>query len=84
MRCYFMRDGHIFSVDVLRQGMTDTDADAVKAGASLLRKRIAEKQVLDGFEVWDCARFIYRFPASGNGTGNSRTPTSAVGRSEPG
>lgn len=58
MRVYYMRDGHIHGVEFLK-GSTDEE-------------RIAEARELyegyrlgkgtDGFEVWEGARFIYRWP----------------------
>jgi len=58
MRCYFMKGGHIAAVELL-SGTTDQD-------------RIAEARELftmkglprgaEGFEVWDQARFVYRYP----------------------
>lgn len=73
MRCHFMRGGHIVAVDLLKRGIGD--GEAIKASADLLRQRVAEKQVLDGFELWHRSRFIYRFPANGGGM---KSPSSAA------
>jgi hypothetical protein len=62
MRCYFMKGGHIAAVELL-SGTTDEE-------------RIAEARELftmkglprgaEGFEVWDQARFVYRYPDTPN------------------
>lgn len=56
VRCYLYRAGHIVAVEVLAAGSDD---------ALILQARAAfetRKHEFDGFEVWDRARFIYRFP----------------------
>lgn len=58
MRCYLMKDGHIFAVEFLEE---DTDSRLVeKAGEVFERRRPVANY--DGFEVWDGSRFIYRWP----------------------
>lgn len=52
-----MRDGHIGAVELL----TDTSDAAAIAQAQVLFKERQDKYA--GFEVWDRARFVYRFPA---------------------
>jgi hypothetical protein len=56
MRCYFMRGGHIASVEPL-PGLTDREA--VEKAHALFAER---KRRFDGFEVWDMARVIIRWP----------------------
>jgi hypothetical protein len=53
MPCYFLRDGHVAGVEMLPLGLSD-DAAIARAHV-LLSKR---KGPLDGFEVWDRARFV--------------------------
>jgi hypothetical protein len=58
MRCYFLKKGHITAVEVLKQ-----DDDPGLIGQS--RKLFAElgpPNGLDGFEIWDGSRFVFRFP----------------------
>jgi hypothetical protein len=62
MRCHFMRGGHVVAVDLLMRG--NSDGEVIKASTDLLRRRIAEKQVLDRFELWHRSYFIFRFPAA--------------------
>lgn len=56
MRCYFVRGGHIVGVETL-SAATD---DALIAQSRTLFE--ARKNAFDGFEVWDRARFVYRYP----------------------
>ncbi|MGH6990676.1 MAG: hypothetical protein ACREE3_12330 [Stellaceae bacterium] len=56
MRCYFMRDGHIAGVELL----SDVSDTAAIAEALVLFKERQDKYV--AFEIWDRARFVYRFP----------------------
>jgi hypothetical protein len=58
MLCYFLRDGHIAGVEMLPVGLSDEDA--ITRAHTLSSKR---KGPLDGFEVWDHARFVW-LPAS--------------------
>lgn len=60
MRCYFMRDGHIAAVELL----SDVSDAAAIAQAVVLFKDRQDKYA--GFEVWDRARFVHRFPADDN------------------
>ncbi len=73
MRCYFMRSSHIVDVEVL--DVTD-DTKTVEQAAKHFATRQADK--FDGFEVWDRARFIHRFPANGNGKKNGNRRKSAA------
>lgn len=57
MRCYFFRDHHIVAVEVLAR---QADTIAIDRARRLFEQR---KGRYSGFEVWDGARFIYRFPA---------------------
>lgn len=56
MRCYFMRDGHIGAVEML----TGTSDAAAIAQAQALFEQCKDK--FAGFEVWDRARFVHRYP----------------------
>jgi hypothetical protein len=62
MRCYFMRDGRIQAVEVIEN--VKDDAAAIQRAKELLAERLINKGVLqpDGFELWDRARFIQRYP----------------------
>jgi len=56
VRCYFLRRGHIGSVEIL----TDvSDEAAIKQANALFEKR---KKEFEGFEVWDRARFVHCYP----------------------
>jgi D-serine deaminase-like pyridoxal phosphate-dependent protein len=57
MQCYFQRDGHLAGVEILPLGLSDEDA--IMRAHTLVSKR---KRPLDGFEVWDRARFIIKHP----------------------
>ena len=57
MRCYLMRRGHIASVEFLELG---SDAELIEQGKAKFSARKAEG--FEGFEVWDGARPLYRFP----------------------
>jgi hypothetical protein len=56
MRCYFLRNGHIFEVEPL-PGLTDEQA--IEKGHALFEAR---EDQLDGFEIWDMARVVLRHP----------------------
>ena len=58
MRCYFMKDGRITNVVFL--GASTDDARVTEAKKSFEANR--RKYLADSFEVWDGARFVYRFP----------------------
>ncbi|MDE1903843.1 MAG: hypothetical protein KGI46_08305 [Alphaproteobacteria bacterium] len=72
MRCYFLRDGHIGAVELL----TDvSDEAAIKEAEALFKER---QDKYAGYEVWDRARFVHRFPANGNGKKNGNRRKSAA------
>lgn len=50
------------AVDLLTRGFSD--GEVIKANTDLLRRRVAEKQVLDRFELWRRSYFIFRLPAA--------------------
>jgi hypothetical protein len=56
MRCYFMRGGHIVSVEEL-SGLSDDEATA-KAHALFAER----KELFQGFELWDRTRFLVQHP----------------------
>ena len=58
MRCYFKRGGRIASVEFL----TKTGDDECIAECQALFAAKGKPSGADGFEVWDGARFVYRFP----------------------
>lgn len=72
MRCYFMRDGHIAAVEVL---VDVSDAAAIAQAQALFAER---REKYGGFEVWDRARFVYRFPADVGGNNGGNKPKPAV------
>jgi hypothetical protein len=59
MRCYFLRDNHIAGVEVLPLGLSDEAA--IARAHTVYAKR---KGPLEGFEVWDRARFVFRHSLS--------------------
>ncbi len=58
MRCYFMRDGHIASVEEL-PGLSDEEA--IEKGRELFEARKAQK-AFDGFEVWKLEKMLIQHP----------------------
>ena len=56
MRCYFMRGGHIEAVEELG-GLSD--GEAIAKAHSLFSQR---KLLFEGFELWDRARVLIRYP----------------------
>jgi hypothetical protein len=55
MRCYFLRGGQIPGVNMLPRGLSDQDALG-RAETQSLKRRGS----IDGLEVWDRARLIFR------------------------
>jgi len=64
MRCYFMRHGHIFGVELIDDKLSD--AEAIEHAEGLFAERAAKPSGGDpqGFELWERNRFIYRHPPS--------------------
>lgn len=58
MRCFFFKDGHVASVEEM---LGFTSEEALARARVLLEER---KNRFDGFEVWDGARMLHRFPGS--------------------
>jgi hypothetical protein len=59
MRCYFMRDGHIGHVEILPEGISDTDA--IERSKELFETH-PQRARYDGFELWHETRYLYRWP----------------------
>jgi hypothetical protein len=57
MRCFFMKDGLIATVEFLTQ--IGDEGWIAEAGA--LYRLKGEPQGADGFEVWDGPRLVHRF-----------------------
>jgi hypothetical protein len=57
MRCYFTRGGHIAAVEEL----PDLSDEAIAKAHALFAER---KHIFEGFELWDLARVIARYPES--------------------
>ena len=57
MQCYLLRDGHLAGVEMLPPGLSD--GHAVARAQILSSKR---KGPLDGLEVWDRGRAVFRHP----------------------
>jgi hypothetical protein len=57
MRCYLMREGHIGAAEILTD---ESVAAAIKQARAVFDKRYKDKY--SGFEVWDRAKLVYRFP----------------------
>jgi hypothetical protein len=55
MRCYFMARGRIVAVEVLT---ATRDDDGIKQALALFQQR----EGVEGFELWERDRFIYRYP----------------------
>ena len=60
MRCFFMQSGKIANVAFLHEGSDD----ALIAEAAALFEAKREELKAEGFEVWDHARFVYRYPGN--------------------
>lgn len=60
MRCFFMADGHIASVEMLDPAKGDEGC--IRQAQTLFEGR-AQKFKADGFEIWDEARLVFRYPA---------------------
>jgi hypothetical protein len=56
MRCYFLRKGHIASVETLT-GLSDEEA--IAKAHHLFSQR---QDRFEGFEVWDSERVVFRHP----------------------
>ncbi len=61
MRCYFMRKGNIVGVEILPDDISD--ADAVERAKQLFEEQRQQGRY-EGFELWDRARFIHRWPTN--------------------
>ena len=72
VRCYFLRDGHIVGVELLTDA---SDEAAIEEAEALFADR---KDKFAGYEVWDRARFVHRFPLNGNGKKNGSKRKSAA------
>ena len=59
MRCYFMRDGHIASVEALD---VRSDAEAIEKSKAFFAEH-AER--FESFEIWDGDRVILRHDKTG-------------------
>lgn len=57
MRCYLMKDGHIPNVVMLNEG---SDEDLIQQAEAAFQARL--HQGVEGVEVWDGTRFVYRSP----------------------
>lgn len=66
-----MRDGHIAAVELLSDV---SDAAAIGQALVLFKER---QDKFAGFEIWDRARFVYRFPADDD-TKNGGKPKPAT------
>jgi len=58
MRCYFLRRGRIEAVEILSQ---TTDEGRIAEARELFVLKGVPRGA-EGFEVWDQARFVYRYP----------------------
>lgn len=55
MRCYLMKDGHIYNVVLLKEG---PDEDLIEQAEAVLKGYA--RQGVEGVEIWDGTRFVYR------------------------
>lgn len=76
MCCYFMRNGHIASVEPL-EGVSD-DAAAIKLGSASFLKRLRDG--FEGFEIWERDRMVFRYPEDESQAGPEGK---SAGRSSP-
>ena len=58
MRCFFIKDGHVTGVHFLDK---DTDVGLLAQAQKAFFTRVGHSS-LDGFEIWEGARFVARFP----------------------
>ena len=58
MRCYFLKNGVIRAVEVVRCA---SDAAAIEHALQLFEKRKGE---FAGIELWDGSRLVYQHPAN--------------------
>ena len=58
IRCYFMKNGRIENVEMLRDG---PDTELIEQAKQLFQERYSDQEY-DGFEVWSGKRFVYREP----------------------
>jgi hypothetical protein len=58
MRCYFTLGGHIAAVEELPDL---SDDEAIAKAHALFSER---KHIFEGFELWDLARVVARYPES--------------------
>jgi hypothetical protein len=58
MRCYFMRAGHIASVEAI-PGLPDDET--IPRARELFEER-RQSYAYDGFEVWELARVVFQYP----------------------
>ena len=59
MRCYFIKAGQIVAAESLHG---TNDDDVITQARDLFQQKGAPSGV-DGFEIWDRDRFVFRFPA---------------------
>jgi hypothetical protein len=60
LRCYFMRAGHIVSVEAIPDL---SDEETVKRAWQLFAEKRKANPDYDGFEVWELARMVFQYPA---------------------
>ncbi|MBW8708636.1 MAG: hypothetical protein JF627_05125 [Alphaproteobacteria bacterium] len=58
MRCYFLKGGHIATVNYL----SATEDKSLIAEARELFETSGKPRGAESFEVWDGPRFVYRYP----------------------
>jgi hypothetical protein len=73
MRCFFIRDGRIVSVEEL---LGLTDIEAVQKARSLFAER---SEPVDGYEVWDLARMVYSNSANAHSVNRYERETPELG-----
>jgi hypothetical protein len=73
MRCYFMRKGHIASVEAI-PGLSDEET--VKRAWELFTEKLKARYSYDGFEVWDLARVVFQHPKPAPEDKSSETSSS--------
>jgi hypothetical protein len=59
LRCYFMRGGHIVSVEAI-PGLSDQKT--IEKAWDLFSQKLKDNFDFDGFEVWELSRMVFQYP----------------------
>jgi len=70
MRCYLVREGNVGAVEILTD---ESVAAAIRQARAVFDKRYKDRY--SGFEVWDHARLVYRYPQPSSAEKPNRSRT---------